>query len=200
MLVNGTDISALSVKGRAALVAFMAQELSAQPGLCGMDRIELSFYRQKGLFGRLTQKERERIKHEADRFGIAHLLQQDLVRMSAGERQMVLLLCVALQETPLLLLDEPASALDFNRTEQLFMLLRYLCKKGRTVLIVLHDPTQALRYADKLCLIHHGCAELLDPAACDRLYLESSLRKIYPRLRIHGDPLFCYADEDGCDA
>ena len=194
MTLNGTPLSSLNVRRRASLVSYMAQDIVPEAGLCGMDRIEMSFYHQKGLFGKLTHKERADVYRLAERFGIAHLLDRDLVEMSTGERQTVMLLGAALQDTPLLLLDEPASALDFNRTEQLFSLLRYLCSQGRTVVIVLHDPTQALRYATKLCKISAGRVDLLDPTRMDTAQLECSLREIYPNLRIHTDPLFCYTD------
>ena len=131
----------------------------------------------------------------AEAFGIAHLLGRDLAEMSAGERQMISLLRAAVQDTPVLLLDEPSSALDFNHTGALFALLKTLADGGKTILIVLHDPTLALRHASKIVRMGHGTAEdILDNRSPDYEKTEASLRMLYPDLRIHRDPLFCYTE------
>lgn len=193
--VGGTDLSTLDTRRRAALVATMAQEIAAEEGLTGMDRIEMGFYPAKGLFGRLTAEETAQIREMAHQFGVSHLLERDLAAMSAGERQMVLLLGAAVRHTPLLLLDEPTSALDFNRTEALFALLHRLAAQGRAIVVVLHDPTQALRHASKILRMDRGTAEVLDLAQPDYEHIERSLRVLYPNLRIHREPLFCYKED-----
>ncbi len=59
--------------------------------------------------------------------------------LSGGERQRVAIAAVLAQETPLLLLDEPANALDLAHQVALMQLLAGLCREGRTVLMVAHD-------------------------------------------------------------
>jgi len=195
--VQGTDLAALSTKKRAELVTTMAQDFAPEPGLTGMERIEMGLYPRKVSFGRLTPAEELRIREMADTFGVLHLLERDLGSMSTGERQMIALLRAAVQDTPVLLLDEPASALDFNRTEALFSFLGRLAAAGKTILIVLHDPTQALRYADRLLRLEkNGTAQVLDPAQTEMAQTEAFLRVLYPNLRIHRDPLFCYTEEN----
>ena len=195
--VNGTDLAAQSPRQRASLVTMMPQDHPPTAGLTGMDRIEMAFYPSRGLFARLTDADRDRIYAAAQSFGIAHLLERDLSEMSAGERQMISLLRAAVQDTPVLLLDEPSSALDFNHTEALFALLKTLAGNGKTILMVLHDPTLALRRASKIFRMGHGTIEdMLEPngSAMDSSAAEASLRVLYPNLRIHRDPLFCYTD------
>lgn len=192
--VNGINLSGLNTRRRAALVTTMAQELSAEEGLTGMDRIEMGFFPVKGLFGRLTEAEHETIRAMAIEFGILPLLERDLSAMSTGERQMISLLRAAVQDTPLLLLDEPASALDFNRTEQLFSMLHRLTECGKSIVIVLHDPAQALRHADTLLLMHKMGTIYTGLRNADYDCLEQLLRTMYPTLRIHRNPLFCYTE------
>lgn len=192
--VDGADLATLDTRRRASLVATMAQEFGAEAGLTGLDRIEMSFFPTKGLFGRLTPQEHEQIVGMAREFGIEPLLSRDLAAMSAGERQMISLLGAAVRNTPILLLDEPSSALDFNRTEELFVLLHRLAEQGRAILIVLHDPSQALRHASRILRFGGDGYELLDLSCPDYDRVEASLRRLYPHLRIHRDPLFCYAD------
>ncbi|MBQ7312450.1 MAG: ABC transporter ATP-binding protein [Clostridia bacterium] len=192
--VNGIELAGLNTRRRAALVTTMAQDIPAEEGLTGMDRIEMGFYPVKGLFGRLTDAERETIRKMAREFGILSLLERDLAAMSTGERQLISLLRAAVQNTPLLLLDEPSSALDFNRTEQLFSMLRRLAERGKAIVIVLHDPAQALRHADRLLLMTGTDYLSADLRNVDYSCLEQLLRTLYPALRIHRNPLFCYTE------
>lgn len=193
--VNGIDLSSLNTRRRAALVTMMPQDHPAAAGLTGMDRIEMAFYPSRGLFGKPTAADREKIRTFAQSFGIAHLLERDLAEMSAGERQMISLLRAAVQDTPVLLLDEPSSALDFNHTGALFALLKTLADRGKTILVVLHDPTLALRYASTIVRMGHGTVEdVLDNRQPDYAAVEASLRVLYPNLRVNRDPLFCYTE------
>ena len=69
----------------------------------------------------------------------AHLAGRDVRTLSGGERQRVAIAAVLAQQTPLLLLDEPANALDLAHQVAVMRLLAGLCQSGRTVLMVGHD-------------------------------------------------------------
>ena len=57
------------------------------------------------------------------------------------------------QHTPVVMLDEPVSHQDPRHALGLMELLRSLSSQGRTILIVLHDVSLALRYADHVVLL-----------------------------------------------
>ena len=194
--VDGVDLSTLNARHRAAVVATMPQVCEAEPGLSGMDRIEMSFFPEKGLFGRLTAEERDRVRTMASEFDILSLLDRDLAAMSAGERQLIFLLSAAVRPTPVLLLDEPTSALDFQRTEEFFALTARLAQQGRAILTVLHDPTAAVRHTSSILLIDEASAERIDLTAPDYDAVERSLRRLYPHLKIYRDPLFCLSERE----
>ncbi|MBR4961379.1 MAG: ABC transporter ATP-binding protein [Clostridia bacterium] len=192
--INGIDLASLSVRRRASLVTTMPQEIPVEAGLLGIDYLEMGYYPVRGPFGSLTAGDREKIAELADIFGTASLLAKDLSEMSAGERQMLSLMRTAVQDTPVLLLDEPASALDFNRTARLFSMLKTLAARGKCILAVLHDPTAALRVGSRvLCLGDGICLADLEPAKTPPDVLEHTLQKLYPTLRLHTDPLFCWS-------
>jgi iron complex transport system ATP-binding protein len=82
-----------------------------------------------------------RIAHAALRaLDVGHLAERDVRTLSGGERQRVAIAAVLSQETPLLLLDEPASALDLAHQVGVMELLARLCRsEGKTVVLVSHD-------------------------------------------------------------
>ena len=90
------------------------------------------------------------------RLGVADLADRRFAELSGGEKQLVVLAQALMQRAPLLLLDEPASALDVSHQLRLFDLLRELNADGLTVLCILHDLNLALHYFDKLLVLSGG--------------------------------------------
>ena len=86
-----------------------------------------------------------------------HLAGRDVRTLSGGERQRVAIAAVLAQQTPLLMLDEPASALDLAHQVSVMQLLGRLCCDGRTVLMVGHDLNLIAGVASHaLLLSDHG--------------------------------------------
>ncbi len=87
------------------------------------------------------------------RLDVAHLAERDLRSLSGGERQRVAIAAVLAQDTPLLLLDEPANALDLAHQVGVGNLLRQLCRQGKTVVLVSHDLNLAHEVASHALLL-----------------------------------------------
>lgn len=82
-------------------------------------------------------------------------LEQRMVHsLSGGERRRLAIATLLTQSPEFLLLDEPLNHLDLHHQQQLLQLLHQLSKRGRTVLMVLHDPNQAWRYCDRTLLLY----------------------------------------------
>jgi len=79
-----------------------------------------------------------------DAMEVAHLSKRDVRTLSGGERQRVAIAALLAQDTPLLLLDEPANALDLAHQVGVMSLLARLCReRGKTVVAIVHDLTLA---------------------------------------------------------
>jgi iron complex transport system ATP-binding protein len=75
---------------------------------------------------------------------VLDLAQRDVRTLSGGERQRVAIAALLAQDTPLLLLDEPANALDLAHQVAVMALLARLCReRAKTVVMVGHDLTLA---------------------------------------------------------
>jgi iron complex transport system ATP-binding protein len=75
---------------------------------------------------------------------VADLAARDVRTLSGGERQRVAIAAMLAQDTPLLLLDEPANALDLAHQVSVMGLLARLCREqGKTAVMIGHDLTLA---------------------------------------------------------
>ena len=83
--------------------------------------------------------------------------------LSGGERQRVALARTLMEDRPIVLLDEPFSALD-ARTRAVMQALAAELLGGRTVLLVTHDPAEAARLGHRIfVLTEEGLAQVPPP-------------------------------------
>lgn len=77
--------------------------------------------------------------------------------LSGGEQQMVDFARARMQHTPWLILDEPMASLDYNRQHEfMHRLVEYEKRYGQGILMSVHDPNFALRYADRVIVMGQG--------------------------------------------
>lgn len=94
------------------------------------------------------------------------LAARDVRSLSGGERQRVAIAAVLAQDTPLLLLDEPANALDLAHQVSVMNLLASLCsEKGKSVITVSHDLNLAHGVATHALLLMGDGSWRVGPAA-----------------------------------
>ena len=94
---------------------------------------------------------------------VAHLADRRFNQLSGGERARVSYARVLAQRTPVVLLDEPTAALDLLHQQEVMGGIRELAKAGRAVVVVLHDLSQAARYADRVAMMSEGGLDAVGP-------------------------------------
>jgi iron complex transport system ATP-binding protein len=91
------------------------------------------------------------IENTMERLEIRELRDVLMDELSDGQRQKVMIAKALVQETPVILLDEPSAFLDYTSKNKLFLTLRELCQtEKKCVVVSSHDLELLFRYADKL--------------------------------------------------
>ena len=151
VLVNGVATCAYRRRAMAREVALVPQHFDLDFDLLVREVVEMGSYcrgRESGASGDAQRT--------LARLGVESLVDRRFSELSGGEKQLVVLAQALMQRAKLLLLDEPASALDVSHQLRLFDLLKQLNADGLTVLCVLHDLNLALHYFDRLVLLSEG--------------------------------------------
>lgn len=154
--------------GERELVEYERKELARQlafvPQNTQMD-VDFSVYEvvQMGrnpYLGRFTsfRKEDQKIVEEALRLtSCMELRERKFVELSGGEAQRVLIARAVAQDTSWILLDEPVSGLDVRYQMEMMRLLDWLNRKrGKSVIVVLHDLNLATRFCSHLVMMKEG--------------------------------------------
>jgi iron complex transport system ATP-binding protein len=87
---------------------------------------------------------------------IEHLVGRSVNELSGGERARVMLARALATDSDILLADEPIVSLDPRHQLEVMTLLQSLARKGKTVIVVLHELHLAMRYCDNLVLLNNG--------------------------------------------
>ncbi|AAK02462.1 thiamine ABC transporter ATP-binding protein [Pasteurella multocida] len=106
---------------------------------------------------KLTALEQQRVQQVASAVGLQGFLNQLPTQLSGGQKQRVALARCLLRDKPILLLDEPFSALDPDlRAEMLHLLLQLCDEKKLTLLIVTHQVNELQQKMDRMIRFEHG--------------------------------------------
>ena len=187
--IGGTSIETLSAKER-------AQRCAVQPQV----EAPMFDYRvgQFVLLGRHPHRSPLAPASPQDRSAVAAALQQTDLRgfdhrsirsLSTGEWQRSLLARALAQDTPLLLLDEPAAHLDPGHRHAVHTLLRKLAREeNRAVLCVSHDLNLAAEFSDRMMILSKGSVRATGTP--EEVMTEPNLREVFQcdALRVGKNP------------
>lgn len=152
--IDGQETRRLS-NDRAKLISLMPQ-LMARPSISVYELVSFGRQPYTGISGILSKSDRQKIDEAIQKTRLEPLALSRCDRISGGELQRAYLAMVLAQDTPNLLLDEPAAHLDARYERQISDFLLALKADRRAVLAVLHNINHALAIADRIIVIDSG--------------------------------------------
>ena len=176
--VDGADLSALSPRGRARLVAAVPQDPVAPAGFRVADLVMMGRNPHLGLLQAEGGADRAAAASAMERAGVSAMAHRRVEGLSGGERQRVFFAMALCQDAPVLLLDEPTSNLDLTAQASVMSLAREACEtRGHAVLVAMHDLTLAAQWCDRVVLIESGAARADGPPA--EVLTRRAVREVY---------------------
>jgi len=155
VLVNGKEIERFSSAALAREVAYLPQERRI-PDI-SVKRMVLHgrfpYLKYPRRYGKTDVEKSEEAMRKLEIYDLAD---KPLSELSGGMRQKVYIATAMTQDTPIILMDEPTAFLDAAHRFKLLELVCTLAQEGKTVVMVLHDITMALRYCDEIVVISEG--------------------------------------------
>lgn len=149
--LNGEDHRHTAPSKRPVSILF--QENNLFPHLTLEKNIALGLH--PGL--RLSAEQRETLKQIAEQVGLTELLARLPSQVSGGQRQRAALARCLVRHQPILLLDEPFSALDPALRQEMLQLLEKICDERQlTLLMVSHNLDDAAYIASRTITVNNG--------------------------------------------
>mgnify|MGYP000338682294 CR=1 FL=1 len=137
-------------------IGIVYQELSLFPERSVLANLYIN--REPSRFGVVSTRAMEADSRDLlARLGLHVDVHAPVGRLTIGERQLVELARVLLEEPQLIILDEPNSALNERETQRLFAVLRQLSSRGHTMLYVSHRLEEVFAISDRVTITRNGC-------------------------------------------
>ena len=150
ILLDGVAVRRFSDRERASAIAWVPQAHDGAFAFTALDMVMMGLTPKMAAFAVPGAREREIAHQQLAALEIVHLAHRRWNTLSGGERQLVLIARALAQRPRLLLLDEPASSLDFGHQIRLLDTLVTLKKTGMALLMSTHHPLHARAIADSV--------------------------------------------------
>ncbi|MCK4881164.1 MAG: ABC transporter ATP-binding protein [Bacteroidales bacterium] len=153
-MLDGKPFSEYTLLERARRVSFVSSQLTQLPSLTVGELVGLGRMPYTGWMGRITPEDRVLIQQALEEVQMDPFVERRLECLSDGERQRAMIARAFVQDTPLMVLDEPTAFLDIPNTYDLIRLLSRFRDSGRSIVYSTHDLETAMQCADKMWVIH----------------------------------------------
>lgn len=157
VFVDQKNVTTLSTMERARYISVLPQAVSMPPAFTVWETVLLGRTPYLNFLGQTSAKDEALARQALQQADVLHLVGKRMDEISGGEQQRVLLARTLVQDTPILLMDEPTTHLDLSHQIDLLKLVtKHAREKKLTVLIALHDLNLASMFADRIAIVQNG--------------------------------------------
>jgi iron complex transport system ATP-binding protein len=191
--IEGRNIKELDIREMARLIAYVPQNHYPSFNFSVLDMVLMGASIQVSSITTPGKTQVELVYSALERLGILHLKNRGYTKISGGERQLALIARALVQQTRVLILDEPTANLDFGNQVRVLTQIKSLAKDGYTIVQSTHNPDQTFMFSDHVLAMLNGKVladgspcEVLTEELIDRLYIvDVNVQSLYrDRVRV----------------
>ena len=157
IIVKDRSIENLNSKEIAKLVAVVPQYSNAGFDFLVGELVLMGRFPYVSRFGREKKHDFDIVEDVMEKTKTLPLYKKRFNELSGGEKQRVIIAQALVQDTPIILLDEPTSHLDINfQIEIMDLFYKLNTDEGKTIIGVFHDINLAANYSKKAILLKNG--------------------------------------------
>ena len=178
VMLDGKAISQYKPKEFARKLAVVHQQNEAPADITVEKLTSFGRMPYKNIFSTQTDEDSEAIERALTCTRLQDKRDKPIHALSGGERQRVWIAMTLAQNTPMLFLDEPTTYLDIYYQLEILELVKELNEvHGLTIVMVLHDINQAIRYSDHIIVMKDG--EIVTKGTPNDVVTENMIKNIY---------------------
>jgi iron complex transport system ATP-binding protein len=175
--INSRDSRELGIKDMARLVSYIPQSHYPSFNFSVFDMVLMGTSHQVSSVSVPGKKQTALVEAALERLGISHLRDRGYTQISGGERQLVLIARALVQQTRILILDEPTANLDFGNQILVLTRIKSLAREGYTIIQSTHNPEQTFMFSDSVLALYNG--KVLASGAPTDIITEELMHRLY---------------------
>lgn len=155
--IDGTNIENINRRDFAKKVAIVHQNNQIYSDITVKELVSYGRTPYLSFFGKLTENDDKYIQWAIDTTGLSDICDKKINNLSGGQKQRAFIAMSLAQSSEYLFLDEPTTYLDIKYQIEILNLIKMLNKKyNMTIIMVLHDINQAIKYSDEIIGLYNG--------------------------------------------
>lgn len=154
--IGEENIATIDRQTLSRMISYVPQAIHLNTDFSVIDYISLGRTPHMRLLKRLTDVDYQIIERISVLLGVNSIYDIPFSKLSGGQKQMVAVARSLVQDTPVIILDEPMSALDIGKQVELLKVLHGLAVNGRTIILTTHNPNHALAVDSDSCFLSEG--------------------------------------------
>ena len=176
ILINEISTKEMNTKQVAKEVAYLAQNKKA-PDISVMKMVLHGRFAHLNYPRKYRAQDIEIARNAISWAGLEAESETMVSKLSGGMQQKVYIAMALAQDTEVILMDEPTTYLDVAHQLRLMEMVKNLAKEGKTIVMVLHDLSQAMQIADKIIVMKDG--RIISKGSSEEVYKNQSLETAF---------------------
>lgn len=176
IFVNGKEITDYSSTELAKQVAYLPQSRMV-PDIPVLSMVLHGRFAYLNYPRRYREEDLKIARNALAWVGMSHLEEENVNRLSGGMQQKVYIAMALAQDAETILMDEPTTYLDISHQLRVMEMAKKMANEGKSVVMVLHDLSQALRTADYVAVLSEG--RLIEAGTPAEVYESGKLDDIF---------------------
>ncbi len=156
ILYNGESIYGLNERKLAEIIAYIPQQHNPMFAFSVLDIVLMGRTGHLNNFAMPKDNDIHIAKKSLEKLGTLHLAERNYMLLSGGQRQLVLIARAICQESKVLIMDEPASNLDFANSGRVMEIIKMLASDGYIIILSTHSPEQPFSIGNAVLLLKDG--------------------------------------------
>ncbi len=177
IFLQGKNIKNLSIKALSKQIAYVPQSHYPAFHYSVFDMVLMGTTSHISPFSSPGKKEQHLAKEALEQLSISHLIHRDFMRISGGEKQLVLIARALAQQATLLIMDEPTANLDYGNQMQVLNCIQTLAQKGYTIIQSTHHPEQSFMFSSQIIALLKG--KIVAQGSPQKVICSKVLKQLY---------------------
>ena len=153
VLLDGREISSMKRSETAKRIAYVPQSHNPPFPFTALQIAVMGRTAHMGMFATPSEEDTEKAYDALKAMGAEYLADMPYTEISGGERQLVLIARAIAQEADYMIMDEPASNLDYGNQVRALERIKQLAAAGRGIMFTTHNPDHVFMAASKVTVI-----------------------------------------------
>ena len=154
--VDGKEISSYSIRDYAKIMGVVSTSFNTYQNLMVADYLVTGFLNRMAPFSKPNNEYVQKAFEVLSSFGKQNLFNKQIEQLSSGERQIVMIARVLLQNPEIIIVDEPTANLDVKNQIAVLNQIQKLAAQGYTVLVTTHNPGHVYSMGGKTLMMGKG--------------------------------------------